>query len=80
MLSHVQPVTLNLRYATTSAVDKSASVVHTLPWVHFTPADCASLVGRVIFVMIVILKGFAMIPIGYFFLEVATAHFPPLRR
>src|SRR2546426_10973852 len=65
MLSLVEPVTLNLRYATTRAVDKSASVVYTLPGVHFTSANCASLVGRVIFVMIVILKGFAMILAGY---------------
>ncbi len=61
MLSLVQPVTLNLRYAATSAVDKSASIVHTLPWVHLKPAYRASLVGRVIFVIIVILKGFPML-------------------
>lgn len=61
MLSLVQPVTLNLRYAATSAVDKSASVVHTLPWVHLTSAYCASFVGRVIFVMIVILKGYSIV-------------------
>lgn len=58
LLSLVQSITLDFCYAATGTVDKSATVVHALAWVNLTSADCTGFVARVIFVMIVILKGF----------------------
>lgn len=37
---------------------ESASIVRAFSWVNFTPANCTGFIARVIFVMIVILKGF----------------------
>ncbi len=59
-LSRVQSITLDFCYSAASTVDESATVVRTLAWINLKSADCTGLVARVIFVMIVILKGFPL--------------------